>query len=92
MTRATELIKLIESLPDAENHIYFDDGMWRVTNEWLCGSFAGNSCEGVTKEKAAEEMCKYLDAHIGHASFVGSDVTASGWPNLRLVKYYCSRK
>lgn len=92
MTRAIKLIKLIESLPDAEKHIYHDDGVWRVTNEWLCGSFSGNSCEGVTKEKAAEEMCKYLDAHIGHDSFVGADVTASGWPCLRSVKAYCSRK
>lgn len=86
---AKEIIELVRSLPDAENHIHEWDGKQCITQEWLCGGFAGRSFEGDTLEEAAEEMIDYLYRHIGHKSMVGDDVTKSGFPNLKRVKEYC---
>lgn len=84
-----ELIELIESLPDAELHIHEFEGKQYVTQEWLCGAFAGRSFEADTTEAAAEKMIQYLYDHIGHKSIVGECVTSSGFPDLERVKNYC---
>ena len=72
-----DLLALIRSEPDAESHIFQWDGKWEVTNEWLCGSFAGHSFVGDTPEQAAEQLAEYLTRHIGHESIVGNAVTKS---------------
>ena len=84
-----EIIELIESLPDSDSHIFEDDGKIVVTNEWLCGSFAGRCFSGDTKEEAAQQLIDYLYRHIGHDSMVGETVTISGFPDLEKVKRYC---
>ncbi len=86
-----DLLALIRSEPDAESHIFQWDGKWEVTNEWLCGSFAGRSFVGDTPEQSAEQLAEYLTRHIGHESMVGNAVTRSGWPNLAAVKAYLLR-
>lgn len=83
-----DLLDLIRSEPDSDSHIYLcDDGRY-VTNEWLCGSFAGRAFNGNTPEEAVEKLSEYLTQHIDHDSMVGRIVTKSGWPNLKLVKTY----
>jgi len=84
-----EIIDLVRKLPDAENHIYEWDGKQRITQEWLCGTFAGRGFEADTLEEAAEEMIEYLYRHIGHDSMVGDFVTKSGFPDLKRVESYC---
>lgn len=86
---ASEIIELVRRLPDAENHIYEWDGKQCITQEWLCGGFAGRSFEGDTLEEAADEMIEYLYKHIGHKSMVGYCVTESGFPNIQSVEAYC---
>ena len=85
---SSDLLSLIRSEPDADAHIHYDQGEWWVTNEWLCGGFAGRAFTGKTQEEAADKLIEYLNAHIGHDSWVGQDVTKSGWPNLKAVKSY----
>lgn len=82
------LLALIRSEPDPDSHIFQWEGKWEVTNEWLCGGFAGRSFVGDTPEQAAEQLSAYLTRHIGHKSMVGDAVTRSGWPNLAAVKRY----
>ena len=41
----TEIIDLIESLPDAEWHIHKHEGKQYVTQEWLCGPLTGYAFE-----------------------------------------------
>jgi hypothetical protein len=84
---AKELIDLIQSEIGAEKHIHFD-GKWHVTNEWICGSFAGRSFSADTIEGSAEKLIDYFNNHIGHNSIVGNEVTQSGWPDLKKVKKY----
>ena len=84
-----EIIELIESLSDSDSHIFEDDGKIVVTNEWLCGSFAGRGFSGDTKEESAQQLIDYLYRHIGHNSMVGATVTISGFPDLEKVKRYC---
>jgi len=52
--RCSELLCLIESRPDANSFISFneDEGEWLVTNEWLCGAFAGRAFVTPTNERA----------------------------------------
>ena len=83
-----DLLALIRSEPDPDLHIFRWVGKWEVTNEWLCGGFAGRSFVGDTLEQAAEQLSEYLTRHIGHKSMVGDAVTRSGWPNLAAVKRY----
>ena len=85
-----EIIDLVESLPEADKHIYqeYDDKQC-ITQEWLCGNFAGRGFTGDTIEEAAEKMIQYLYDHIGHKSMVGASVTDSGFPDLKQVKSYC---
>jgi len=84
-----EILNLILSLPDADKHIYFSDGYWHVTSEWLCGSFCGRSFPEATIEESAEKLIDYLYEHIGHNSMVGRCVTNSGFPDLVSVRDYC---
>ena len=83
-----DLLYLIRSEPGADYHIKFHRGEWWITNEWLCGGFAGKAFTGKTQEEAADNLIDYLNRHIGHDSWVGKYVTKSGWPNLKLVKSY----
>ena len=83
-----DLLALIRSEPDPDLHIFRCGGKWEVTNEWLCGGFAGRSFVGDKPEQAAEQLSEYLTRHIGHKSMVGDAVTRSGWPNLAAVKRY----
>jgi len=89
---ANEILELIRSLPDADDHIYFFNGHWNVTNEWLCGTFCGRGFSAKKIEVAAEMLIDYLYRHIGHDSMVGREVTASGFPDLKKVKEYCMNK
>lgn len=86
-----EIIELVRRLPDAESHIYEWNGKQCITQEWLCGNFAGCSFESDKLEDAAREMIEYLYEHIGHESMVGRSVTDSGFPNLKKVEQYCTR-
>ena len=85
-----EIISLIKTLPDADEHIFIHNNKYYVTDEWLVGSFAGSSFSGNTLEEAAEELIKYLHRHIGHNSIVGNHVTRSGFPDLKKVRGYCA--
>lgn len=80
------LRKFIQSEPKSDKHIYFDNKNWCVTQEWLCGAFAGVTFCGPTIEDALNQEIEYLNKHIGHNSIVGNCVTASGWPDLQKVK------
>lgn len=86
---AKEIIDLVQSIPDSGEHIYEWEGEQRITQEWLCGNFAGRGFGGKTIEEAAEKMIDYLYRHIGHKSMVGDAVTGSGFPNLNKVRAYC---
>ena len=81
-----EIIELIESLPDSESHIFEDNKVITITDEWLCGTFAGRGFYGDTKEEAAKQLIDYLYRHIGHNSMVGKIITKSGFPDLEKVK------
>ena len=88
---AKEIIELVRRLPEAESHIHELEGKQCITQEWLCGSFAGRSFEADKLEDAAEEMIEYLYKHIRHDSMVGRSVADSGFPNLKRVEQYCRR-
>ena len=65
-----------------------DTGLIIITQEWLCGTFAGRGFEGKTEDEAWEKLEEYLNNHIGHNSWVGNIVTDSGWPDYdRVIKY-----
>ena len=86
-----EIIELVRRLPDAESHIHEWNVKQCITQEWLCGNFAGRSFEADKLEDAAQEMIEYLYEHIGHESMVGRSVTDSGFPDLKKVEQYCTR-
>lgn len=88
----SEIIELVKRLPDSESHIYEWEGKQCITQEWLCGAFAGRGFEGNTLEEAAQQMIDYLYRQIGHNSMVGICVTESGFPNLSRVYEYCKPK
>ena len=85
-----QIIELITSLPDSEKYIFIDNGKYWVTQEWLCGTFAGRAFVNEILEDAVQEMIDYLYEHIGHDSMVGNSVTKSEFPNLERVKRYCT--
>jgi hypothetical protein len=89
--KAEEIIDLVKRLPDSELHIYELSGEHHITQEWLCGNFAGRGFSGDTLEDAASKMIEYLYRHIGHNSMVGDSVTNSGFPDLKKVERYCRR-
>ena len=89
--RADDLLCFIESLPNSNKWIFFSDKKWHVTNEWLCGTFAGRAFPADTKEKAVMRLIDYLNRHVGHNSVVGQFVTDSGWPDLQKVRAYLDK-
>lgn len=86
---AKEIIELVQRLPDVEEHIFEFQGKQCITQEWLCGGFAGVGFDGETLEEATNKMIDYLYEHIGHDSMVGKVVTNSGFPDLKRVEWYC---
>ena len=93
LTNPDDLISFIKMFPKSKlKHYIFRDGdKWVVTNEWLCGTFAGKGFEGDTPQEAAEQLINYFNTHIGHHSMVGNIITKSGWPNLQSVKSYLKK-
>ena len=89
MITPKEIIDLVKKLPDADHHIHNMRETPSITNEWLCGTFAGRGFTGKTLEDAAQQLIDYLYAHIGHDSIVGNCVDDSGFPNLKKVERYC---
>lgn len=85
-----QIIKLVEKLPDSDQHIHIYNGKHCITQEWLVGSFAGRVFEGDTLEEATEKLIDYLYEHVGHDSIVGNVVTRSGFPDLDKVEIYCA--
>ncbi len=86
---AKEIIELVKRLPDADLHIHNERETPSITNEWLCGAFAGRGFTAPTLEEAAEQLIEYLYQHIGHNSMVGQSVAESGFPDLKKVEKYC---
>ena len=81
-------LAFIKALPESEDYVFQDEDGCCVTQEWLCGTFAGRGFVDETFEAACAQMIDYLNSHIGHDSMVGNTVTASGWPNQKMVKEY----
>lgn len=80
-----DLVTFIKMLPKSKHYIFNDNGKWVVTDEWLCGAFAGKGFEGDTPQEAAAQLIDYFNKHIGHESMVGSMITRSGWPDIQKV-------
>ena len=87
-----QIIVLVNKLPKSEMHIYGKYGKHTITNEWLCGGFAGRGFTDVTLEKAAQQLIDYLYEHLNHNSMVGNCVMESGFPDLEKVYRYCKPK
>ena len=85
-----EIIGLIKTLPDADEHIFIHNNKYYVTDEWLVGTFAGSAFEGDTLEKAAKALIEYLYKHIEHDSIIGDNIRKSGFPDLKKVRRYCA--
>jgi len=83
-----ELISFLNKLDNHDDYLFLTEDGWCITNEWLCGTFAGRCFIGKTKEDAAQKLINYFNQHIKHDSIVGNCVTNSGWPNLTKVKHY----
>lgn len=86
--RVKRIVMFLDTLPDIDEYRYQEGDECHITQEWLCGTFAGRGFVGATPEDAAGQLLDYLDRHVGHKSVVGSSVTESGWPNLDMVKSY----
>jgi len=84
-----DIIELVKRLPDANKHIFEENGKYYITDEWLVGCLAGRSFEGDTLEEAAEKMIDYLYSNMNFNSLVGQDVKFSGFPDLKKVEEYC---
>ncbi|MGV6806984.1 MAG: hypothetical protein ACWA5K_03675 [bacterium] len=78
----------LDSLPDIDEYRYQEGNKHHITQEWLCGTFAGRGFVGATPEEAVGQLLDYLDRHLGHDSMVGRSVTESGWPDLDSVNLY----
>lgn len=83
------LIKII--VAEYPGSIFVDEGQFVVTTEWLVGVFAGVGFKDKKLTHALEEMCAYLNRHIGYNSLVGKIVTQCGWPDLEKVEQYLSK-
>ena len=83
-----ELIDLINKLPDSDSHIFENNGRWHVTQEWLCGSFAGVSFGARTVESSANMLIDYLYRHIGLDSIVGRYVSSPSTCEYEKVNKY----
>jgi len=86
--RIKQFIAFLDTLPDIDEYRYKEDGKYLITNEWLCGTFAGRGFVGDTPKDAAMQLMDYFDEHLNHKSWVGGGVTESGWPDLDKVKSY----
>ena len=51
-----QIIEMVEKLPNADQHIHFEDGKHYITQEWLVGTFAGRAFEGDTLEEATQKL------------------------------------
>ena len=81
-------LAFIKTLPESEDYVFQDEEGYWVTQEWLCGTFAGRGFVDENYEAACAQMIDYLNRHIGHNSMVGNTATDSGWPNQEMVKEY----
>ena len=93
-TYSSDLLKLIESLPDSEYHIHICpiDGCYSVTTEWLSGSFCGIAFDSnVSYLDCAEQMVQYFnkELNIDKSTMMKSALVKSGYPNLSKMKQYC---
>lgn len=91
MITAEQMKELILNRPDYKDYLYEENGKYIVTQEWLCGTFAGRSFEGGTEKEALKKLINYLYRHMGHDSMVGKIVDESGFPDLHLVENYCTK-
>ncbi len=89
---SAELLEFIKALPESESYVFKDEHKCCVTQEWLCGTFAGRLFVDDTYEKACSQMIEYLNRHIGHDSAVGYAVTESGWPDQKKVCVFLNAK
>jgi len=87
-----QLLEFMEKVPDKEEYLFLTEEGWYITNEWLCGTFAGRAFIGKTKKEAAQKLINYLNQHINHNSIAGQCVRESGWPDLSKVKNYIKNK
>lgn len=88
MIHTNDVENIINQLPEKDYYLYYHEDAWWVTNEWLCGTFAGRAFQSDTKEGAIQELIEYFNNHKGHESIVGRCVDDSGWPNVELVTRY----
>ncbi len=86
------LVMFLDTIPDIDDYRFIEGGKHFVTQEWLCGTFAGRSFCDETYTGAVKQMSEYLDRHVGHNSMVGDAVTKSGWPDLEKVWRYIEPK
>ncbi len=86
--RVDSVVMFLDSLPDINEYRWQEDDEYHLTQEWLCGTFAGRGFIGASYKDCTEQMIEYLDRHVGHESMVGRSVTESGWPDLGRVKNY----
>ena len=87
-SRFERVVMFLDSLPDISEYRWQEEDEYHLTQEWLCGTFAGRGFIGKSHKDCTEQMIEYLDKHIGHESMVGRSVTESGWPDLERVKNY----
>ena len=87
-----QLLEFMEKVPDKEEYLFLTEEGWYITNEWLCGTFAGRAFIGKTKKEAAQKLISYLNQHTNHNSIVGQCVRESGWPDLYKVRNYIKNK
>ena len=88
--RVDSVVMFLDSLPDINEYRWQEDEKYHLTQEWLCGTFAGRGFVGTSYEDCTKQMIEYLDRHLNHESMVGKSVTESGWPDLGRVKNYVS--
>ena len=86
--RVDSVVMFLDSLPDIKEYRWREGKEFHLTQEWLCGTFAGRGFVGTSYEDCTKQMVEYLDRHVGHESTVGRSVTESGWPDLGRVKNY----
>ena len=86
--RVDSVVMFLDSLPDINEYRWQEGEEYHLTQEWLCGTFAGMGFIGTSYEDCTKQMIEYLDRHVNHESMVGRSVTESGWPDLERVKNY----
>lgn len=58
-----------------------EDGRWLVSNEFICGTFAGRCFEGDTLEEAVQQLVDYFDCESAYEgrTIVKSCLHEAGW-------------